>query len=291
MSVQYTEADYHVGHPVLKRQLARWQVKPYPNDSDPRPLPTHEAMQDHFETPEELVTYIGMILADVPHNDILDDFMRGEARPYYTRGEYIVDAMHLVTLLSAQFEERPVESDEWKTLLASALRAVRRFGPAPSNKQLSQTIKSLRRYPVVDTGALLGRHTHHETGSPTRRESYRAKALIESGYALQTGVAFDYLDRLAGASLPLFGNSLRFVIHAAEWEDAGVDPEYAGSLARPLEVADGLGPLTEGVIVLHQGGVPAEYARTCALHQMSAASIVAAWKNNLAPEYAVSFLS
>lgn len=284
----YTAADYLTNHPVLSEQLARWQIPPYPNDSDPRPTPTHSAMQDNFENPDELADYIGLVLADVPHDDIVADFRRGEAKPYYMRPGYNVDAMHLVTILDVASPVRPVDETEWRTLMGRTLRARRHFSPETSNENLLKMLRWFAEAPehAEGTAALLGRHAHHPDETKARAEAYRNRAFMEVLGALKLGTSVEYLDRMANASEPVRGNSLRYAPHAKEWEDAGVAPEYVGAVARPLESAHGLTALITNIIALYKHGVPSDYVVACSLQGTHPVSVMRAWDNGVSAEYA-----
>lgn len=284
----YTTADYTTNHPVLSAQLARWQITPYPNPSDPRPTPPHSAMADNFETPDELADYVSLVLSDVPHDDIVADFRRGEAKPYYTRAGHHVDAMHLVTILDVTSSARPVDASEWRTLMGQTLRARRHFSPETSNENLLKMLRHFAEAPEHSAGAamLLGRHAHYPDETKTRAEAYRNRAFAEVLGALKLGVSASYIDRMATASEPVRGSSLRYVPHTKEWEDADVPPEYVGAVAGVLEQAHGLTALISAVISLHRHGVEADYVVACALQGAHPVSIMRGWDNGVAAEYA-----
>lgn len=285
--MRYTPEDYTTKHPALSSLLAQWQIAPYTNGSNPRPTPTHSAMGSFFENPDELADYAAAALADIPHSDIVADFRRGEARPYYTRDGYVVDAMHLVTVLGSAPFVLPPEPSEYLKLMASAIRIHRHFSTKTSEQNFRNVLGALTRAPehAEVAAMLIGRHGHYPDTAP-RGEVYRNRVFIEVLGVLELGASAIYIDHLASASEVYRGNTLRYGMYAIEWEEAGVAPEYAGTVAAAAERAYGLGLLTSAVIALWNSGVPATYVVACATQHVALEAVVPAWERGIPAEYA-----
>lgn len=278
--MRYSASDYCTNHPTLSKQLAHWQIVPYLSPTDPRETPPHTAMQE-FDSLDELLAYLRLVLADVPHDDILTDFERGEGRPYYTREGYIVDAMHIITLLDSWTGSRPVHMQQWQTLLGNTLRAQRHFAPERAGIEKVHEMMEMLHHPNgPQMAAILGRHSHHP-GETFKTATLKRWAML--GKMTQFGemeAALEYVERMASHTEPLAGTSLFFLPMAEEWRAAGVPPEFAGALSVPLSS-------TKDLVPLYRAGIPAEYAVACARQGLGAKAIIMGWENGIHPEYAV----
>lgn len=285
--MEYTAGDYTTNHPLLSAQLAAWQIKPYPNDSDPRPTQVHDAMQSNFDTPDELADYIGLVLADVPHADIVAELGQGTARRVYMRSGYTVDVPGLITALDTSFAGRPTAVAQWRLLVSHVLRAFRHF----ASEGLGEMPDALPFFNkageyAADVSMLVGRHTHHTGPNEPRAAVYRARALMDVYESLKLGVSAQYLDRMAAASIPARGHTLRYTAYTRDWERAGIPPEYVGAVSAPLESAYGLAELSEIVVCLYRHGVAANYVAACASQGVELPAILRAWDSGVSAEYA-----
>ncbi len=277
--MKYDASGYCTNHLTLSKQLAHWQIVPYPSPSDPRETPPHAAMQE-FDSLDELLDYVRLVLADVPHDDILSDFERGEAQPYYTRDGYVIDAMHIITFLDSWLGNRPVHMKEWQTLMGNTLRAQRHFAPEQSDTKKLQEMMELLHHPNgSQMAAILGRHSHHHGDTPKAATLKRWAMLHKMSQFGEMEAMLEYVETMASHTEPLAGTSLFFLPRAEEWRAAGVPPEYAGALSVPLSS-------TRDLIPLYQAGIPADYAATCARQGLTAKAIIMSWENGIHPEYA-----
>lgn len=284
--MRYSVSDYCTNHPTLSKQLAHWQIVPYLSPTDPRETPPHTAMQE-FDSLDELLAYLRLVLADVPHDDILTDFERGEGRPYYTRDGYIVDAMHIITLLDSWTGSRPVHMQEWQNLLGNTLRAQRHFAPEQADaKPLREMMEMLHHPNGSRMSAILGRHTHYSGDDKKAERVLRLMTLqTMSGFSKIPGL-LEYIERMAAHTEPIKGHTLSYIGLAKEWLESGVTAEYAGAVSTPLARC-GLSTLAEDLTVLYRSGVSADYAAACARLGANASAIVVGWENGIHPEYAV----
>lgn len=283
--MKYDASDYCTNHLTLSKQLAHWQIVPYPSPSDPRETPPHAAMQE-FDSLDELLAYVRLVLADVPHDDILADFERGEARPYYTRDGYIVDAMHIITLLDSWAGSRPVHMQEWQTLLGNTLRAQRHFAPEHADTKLLQEMMEMLHHPNGSRmSAILGRHTHYSGDDKKAERVLRLMTLqTMSGFSKIPGL-LEYIERMATHAEPIKGHTLSYVGLAKEWLKSGVPAEYVGLVSTPLARC-GLDTMVEDLTMLYRSNISADYAAACARQGLTAKAIIMGWENGIHPEYA-----